>query len=102
MAAREEEDVDFEVDEEVVVARAAAAAHDEGDGTASGGALSTSRGGKKAGKIRVKGRGHEIDEADRYDGRGGSYETLDGGRGSGPSKCKLILRVLQLVCYSFV
>lgn len=76
------EEVDFEVDEEV-----------------NGGVGSTSTvptdaadvGGRKVEKnpkTRVKGRGHrEATEEDRYEGRGGVFESIhqDGG---GPARCK--------------
>jgi hypothetical protein len=85
--------VDFEVDEEhtgrgpqaTTAATSAAAAS---EGVSSEHAPVSGRG-KRNGKIRTKGRGHDSEDADtdRYDGRGGTYETLDGGDSEGPVKC---------------
>ena len=40
-------------------------------------------------KIKIKGRGHSnIDNQDRYDDRGATYESIDDETERGPTKCK--------------
>jgi hypothetical protein len=93
--------VDFEVDEEgtgaATASTASAGAGAGASAKASSGPLSVAtarddntggRGTKKGGKVKTKGRGHEnADDNDRYDTRGGTYETLDDGEADGSVKC---------------
>lgn len=43
---------------------------------------------QKSSKVKTKGRGHtnKMDVDDRYQGRGGVYESVDDGAGGGPAK----------------
>lgn len=46
--------------------------------------------GRKVTAVKTKGRGHEqpASEEDKYNGRGGVFENIQSGGGSGPLKCK--------------
>jgi hypothetical protein len=46
--------------------------------------------GRKVTAVKTKGRGHDKGDADedRYNGRGGVFENIHRGGGSGPLQCK--------------
>lgn len=48
--------------------------------------------GRKVTVVKTKGRGHEKGdgEEDRYNGRGGVFENIQRGGGSGPLQCELL------------
>ncbi len=53
--------------------------------------------------IKVKGRGHRQrneDDTDRYEGRGGQFETIQQEQVSGPAKCKSLRVTLPAASYS--
>lgn len=68
-----DEIVDFEEEEEVVQPPPTS---------------SSSHADHKSKTIKIKGRGHsQIDDQDKYSGRGGSYESIDNETDSGPTRC---------------
>ena len=52
---------------------------------------STAKGESSKSKIKVKGRGHgsaHMDQEDKYEGRGGIFETIEQSTSGGPAQCK--------------
>lgn len=57
--------------------------------------------GRKVTAVKTKGRGHEKGDEDQYAGRGGVFEKIQRGGGSGPLQCKSnVLYFAGLVWYS--
>ena len=78
--SHETEEVDFEEEEEKV----------EGGLNSKREPTESTKKSEKSNKIKVKGRGHsQVDEEDRYDGRGGVFESISQEK-RGPSQCKYL------------
>ena len=56
--------------------------------------------GRKVTAVKTKGRGHDKGNAeeDQYNGRGGVFENIQRGGGSGPLQCKSIFHIFILTC----
>lgn len=55
--------------------------------------------GKKGPAVKTKGRGHDKGDGDedRYSGRGGVFENIQRGGGSGPLQCKSFAFLIRCI-----
>jgi len=57
--------------------------------------------GRKVTSVKTKGRGHNSghdgDDGDRYNGRGGVFENIQRGGGAGPLQCKFISSYMYIL-----